>query len=98
MVYFIGFLLFMVSSILSSIYGGFVLSVLWGWFVSPVFGLPVITFLQGIGLSIVTHFLTVQYVKQEFESPSEAMLNALIFSLTYSTMALASGWVLHLFM
>jgi len=39
--------------ILTSLYGGFVLKLLWSWFVSPTFNLPGLNIPQAIGLSVV---------------------------------------------
>lgn len=34
-------------------WGGFTLSVLWGWFVVPLFGLPALSIAQAFGLALV---------------------------------------------
>ncbi|QKJ94801.1 MAG: hypothetical protein HND39_00100 [Ignavibacteriota bacterium] len=41
-----------------SIANGYVLSVLWGWYVVPTFDLPTLDLVQAIGISIVLGLLT----------------------------------------
>lgn len=48
-------------SALSVIGGGYVLTVLWAWFVVPTFALPQITLAAAIGLAIVVGYMTHQY-------------------------------------
>ena len=45
---------------IGSIFNGYALSVLWGWFVVPVFGLPQISIVPAIGIAIVVSYLTYQ--------------------------------------
>lgn len=44
----------------SSILNGWVLSILWGWFLVPIFGLPPLSIPQAIGVYLVVGFLTKQ--------------------------------------
>ena len=50
-----------VTSALTSIWGGFVLTKLWIWFIVPVFHLPALTLVPAIGLCFVVSYLTHQY-------------------------------------
>lgn len=45
-------MLVLVVAPVMAIYTGFVTSTLWGWFVSPLFGLPRLTVVQAIGLGL----------------------------------------------
>lgn len=43
---------------LYAIWGGYVLTCLWGWFVVPTFALPPLTLAQAIGVSLIVGYLT----------------------------------------
>ena len=47
--------------VISSLLRGFVLVKIWGWFIVPLFHLPVLTLLPAIGLALVVGFMTYQY-------------------------------------
>lgn len=51
----------------SSVWRGYVLSILWGWFIVRAFGLPALNIPLAIGLSLTVGFLT-QRLRQEKES------------------------------
>jgi len=51
--------------VLASIFNGYALSVLWRWFVVPVFGLPELGIVSAIGISMVVHFLTYQDMPED---------------------------------
>lgn len=42
-----------VSVIVSVLMNGWVLSILWGWFISPLFGLPPLSVASAIGLALI---------------------------------------------
>lgn len=44
------------------LWDGYVLMVLWGWFMVPVFHLPALLLTQAIGLACVTNLATHQYI------------------------------------
>ncbi len=44
-------------SILATIYYGWVLSTIWGWFAVPIFGLPALGIVQSVGVGIVFRML-----------------------------------------
>lgn len=82
------------TMVLSMIYTGFVFTKLWVWFVIPVFGLPVLTIAQAIGLTIVTRMATIiQIVKDEKEWYED-----LILLILYPTFALLLGWIVQFFL
>lgn len=47
---------------------GWALHLLWLWFVVPIFGLPVISIGQAIGISMIVSFLTEQYIPKPKET------------------------------
>lgn len=65
----IGFIaLFLVRVLLS----GFVLSVLWRWFVVPPFGLPELTVAQALGIALVVNYVTRTYTGNLAEKEGSA--------------------------
>lgn len=92
----------MVVSISTAILRGWVLVMLWGWFVIPVFeDAPRLTIPAAIGLSYIVFFVTAQYI----ENPSDRDLSLVAktirgvgYSVMLSIAALAFGFVVHLFM
>lgn len=54
----------------TSIVYGITLSVLWGWFIAPTFGLPPLGIAEAIGLSVVVGYLMPE--RPHAEQPAEA--------------------------
>jgi uncharacterized membrane protein len=50
---------------------GYVLSVLWGWFVVPVFGLPALSIPFAMGLALVVGLLTTNTRGDEAKDPDK---------------------------
>ncbi len=50
----------MVLIIVSSIFNGYALSVLWGWFIVPTFNAPKLTVVPAIGIALVVSYMTHQ--------------------------------------
>ena len=72
---------------------GYVLSVLWGWFIVPVFGLPALSIPFAIGVCIVVGLLTFQHHE---EKRSFGQLIPLSFLLPAT--ALLCGWIVTKFL
>lgn len=89
--------LFLVLMPLLSVWRGYIFSILWGWFIIPIFGVSQISIPLAIGLSYVIHFLTEKMPKKNEKPFSEQM--ALIFS--YGTVGplftLGFAWIVHQF-
>lgn len=90
--------LFLILAI-SSILNGWVLSILWGWFISPVFGIPVITVGQAIGLAMVVSYLTYQHVDSNTRKndKTEFYVNIMVAVLLRPLITLGIGYIVHLF-
>lgn len=74
---------------------GWSLSLLWAWFVVPVFALPAISIWQAAGLSMVVKTFT--YVVPRGEQDPEgdkAHWERVVASLLFPVLALGFGWVL----
>ena len=84
----------------SSIWKGYVLTLLWLWFVAPLFGLPFLTLGSAVGLSLVVTFLTYQHglAKDEEGKLAVQMINGVTSSFLFPAIALGLGWLVHKFM
>ena len=100
------FILFLFG-IPSIIWRGYVLTVLWGWFIAGLFGLPALGVAQAIGLCLVVSYLTVdfssavrdQYVSKLPDDKSfECAVAQVVTGYLYSTLALGVGYVVKLFL
>ena len=49
--------LILIMIVLMALWGGYALSVLWGWFIVPIFEAPPLSIAQAIGISITARFL-----------------------------------------
>ena len=92
---------FVALLVVSSIFNGYVLSVLWGWFIVPVFSLPELTVVPAIGIAIVVSYLTYQYNESDDDdnkSFGEKMAKLIAMAILRPLFVLFLGWIVHLFM
>jgi len=84
---------------IASIWKGYVLTVLWGWFVVPTFGLPALALAPAIGLAMVVSFLTYQHTASQEPDPdvSTRMAKAIAHTLVMPALVLGIGWVVARF-
>ena len=80
--------------IVAYLVNGVALKLLWSWFMVPTLGLPVISLVQAIGIGIVIGFLTQQHIPRNEDEKKEL----LVFEVLNPVLAIAVGWVVHLFM
>lgn len=87
----------MVYVIGCNIFSGFVLSILWGWFAVPAFGLPALTIPLAMGIMLVVSYMTKQadFNNQDREDYQKRMN---VVSIVKPLGALAVGWVVKFFM
>lgn len=68
---------------------GYVLSVVWAWFIVPVFGLPEISVAQGLGIALVVGMMTHQDVpldkEQEWWAPAMTTLVKPLVTLVFAS-------------
>lgn len=86
------------SVALMLVWGGFwsglTLSFLWGWFVSPTFGLPALSLLQAYGLVLVARFVQgFEVNKTGSESLGGVMAGALVRHPFVAGLTLSVGWI-----
>lgn len=84
-------LLFLVPAVL---FRGYVLTVLWVWFVMPVFNLPVLTIGYAIGISGLVSLLTLQVKKND---KAFDMLEAVLVSVCVTLVYWGGGSIAHFF-
>lgn len=89
----IGAVAFAISA--SVVLNGYVLSVLWGWFIVPVFGLPALTIPVAIGIALVISFLTHQL---NLNDGDETGWKQLAFSFLHPLLTLLAGWIVKQWM
>jgi hypothetical protein len=82
-----------VIGILGTIFHGFVLSVLWGWFVYGIFTVVPLGVAHAVGLVTTVKLITAQYIEQETQT-----WEIVCFEIFVALFALLTGWVAHLFM
>jgi hypothetical protein len=88
-----------VSVVVGALMNGWVLSILWGWFVLPLFGLPSLSIPKAIGLALVVGVLTKQDTQsessnKETSNPIMALIARAVFAPLF---VLLIGWVVKLY-
>ena len=79
------------------IWSGFVLSIMWTWFLVPI-GLPKLGIAHAIGITMIVRMLTWQYndcAKDDDEPPMWIKLVVLVG--IYPALILGAGYFIHLF-
>lgn len=96
-----GFVYLLFLIVASSIFNGYALSVLWGWFVVPTFGVPQLSVVSAIGIALIVSYMTHQITddkKGEKGNFGETMAQATANAITKPLFALLFGYIVHLFM
>ena len=74
------------------------LKVLWGWFMVPIFGLPVLNMAQAYSVSLVTTYLTMSSKRSKSEEQGADMKFAILIAYVKPLMAMAIGWVIKIWL
>jgi len=84
---------------LATIFDGFVLSVLWNWFVIPTFTLPILHVWPAVGIMLITSMFKTRIAKDEVtkdgKSHIEKAIENLLTVFVYPLFALALGTLAH---
>ena len=83
--------IFVMTIAISAILNGWVLSILWGWFIVPHFGLPALSIPVAIGIALVVSMLA-PYVHNKYDEDNDK-LAALSAVFIRPFIALLIGWV-----
>lgn len=90
---------FVVLLVAGSIWNGYVLSVMWGWFVVPTFDLPQLSIPAAIGASMVASYLTAKPTAHRDDRDSNEILSgALAHTFLLPLFAMGLGWIVNLWM
>lgn len=76
-------------------WAGYILQVLWGWFIVPAFGLAALTLPQAIGIDVIVTMLTSHARRASDDSPQFAA--AVGRAAVMPAMYLLIGWVARQF-
>lgn len=95
-----GCLVLLIVSPISSIWSGYVLSLLWAWFIVAAFEIRPLSIPAAIGIALIARYLTYQWnVKEpDYESASHRTYMSISMAILYPAFALAFGYIAHLFM
>lgn len=83
--------------VISSILNGFVLVILWSWFIVPVFELPSLTIPYAIGLAMIASFLTYQWKADPENKEKMTALTLLGVAIFRPLLTLLFGYIVHMF-
>lgn len=86
--------LFVLYYILAIVIYGFTLSVLWGWFIVPVFEAPEITIIQSVGLSLTVKSFSGFRNK---DNDSETTIDLFLSMFTGNITVLTIGFIVQIF-
>lgn len=81
--------------LVSPILNGWALTILWGWFVVPIFGLPALSISSAIGLGLVVNLLTYQPVHDPRTNRVKAV-EGVAWIIIRPTFPLLVGWIVVL--
>ena len=85
--------------VVSSIMNGLVLSILWSWFVTPVFDLPVLTIVQAIGIGLVVTMLTYHKSESKEGKDTTELIAEIVSAAVFQPLFyLFFGWVVRMFL
>jgi hypothetical protein len=86
--------------VLGSIYSGWILSIIWSWFMVPVFGLPSLSVAAGIGIKITVMLLVNPGKIEQTKDREFAEILANSFSQFFigPTVVLFIAWIVRFWM
>jgi cytochrome bd-type quinol oxidase subunit 1 len=81
----------LVLSIPLSLFRGWVLALLWGWYVADYFGLRHLTVVEGVGLGILATLMVAR--APSAEDQDRTVVETALISVSYGLIALLFGWL-----
>lgn len=84
--------------LLSVLWGGYVGSILWEWFVVSAFGLPKLTVSQAIGISITMTFFGRGLRDHNASSDDDALMRTFVVGFAFPLVGLLVGWLVKGFL
>lgn len=89
---------FFALAFVSACWSGYVLSILWGWFMVPVFHLPVLSIPTAIGIALVIGYLTKQSTSDLEKKEDHKWYSAFVEAFTKPAVSLLVGWIVKQFL
>lgn len=81
-----------------ALWRGYVLSILWGWFIVPTFGAPALSLVMAIGLAIVVGMFTASIPsKKKDDEDDKALSNYFVNGFITPALSLLFGYIVTLF-
>lgn len=97
MVALLGFIGMLALTAVSTIWHGYVFSVLWGWFIVPVFGLPLLSVALATGVILIINFATFHRVavpQDPNEDKVDKIGDMIAHVVVYPSIVLGIGWII----
>ena len=84
----------------NAIFRGYVMSMMWSWFIIPTFELPELSIVSAIGIALLIAFLTKEVDVNEVqkEDLGKRISKGIVMGLAKSSAVLSFGYIIHLFM
>ena len=90
---------FLLLTAVSMAFNGYVLTILWDWFVVPFFGIDSLSIPSAIGIAMIVRYLTHQReAHDDKEKVMDKLGEAFIYAIIMPLFVLFAGWVVALFM
>lgn len=92
--------IFLAAIVIGSIMNGWALSVLWTWFIVPIFKWPILSIAQAVGLGMVVSFLTRHSINTDDTSKdmTDAVGAVIANSAIYPVLVVGIGWIVTVFL
>jgi hypothetical protein len=84
-------------AIISTVVNGWALSLLWAWFVVPIFELPDLSLMQAIGIAMIINFSTSNLAKEKIQAEKgwpDIIGNYLGGAIGYPVISVYVGWII----
>ncbi len=90
---------FLITMLIGSLIQGYTISILWGWFISPLFELKILSIQMAIGMSLFISYTTNhQKIEENKQSFSKQMFSSMSLVSLRSLVVLMIGWCATLFL
>lgn len=94
-----GYIMLGIIAIVSEvILNGLAVKILWGWFISPIFNLSLLSMAQAIGLAFFVNYMFAKRSNQNKKQIREEIAEILMWSIGFPLLSIAIGFILKLFM
>ena len=96
------FLFGVLAVIASMLLNGYAFSVLRGWFIVPVFGVPALSVMQAVGIATLISMLSYKYdssddVRSKYKKTEERVMETAFATILPPLFFIALGYLIHLF-